>query len=148
MPTESLGQRIRRARQEVGISGTALARLIGKSQPYVSDLERGQRTPSLDTLHDLARALGQPLSYFFAEHEPVNKKRPQRPPSTTAVVGVRHSLAELIADQLQQARLLQQTELPDREQLVRVVEQAIDNAYHDLHRVLREQRQQQKTIVG
>lgn len=147
MPTQSLGKRIRQARQLVGISGTALAKLIGKSQPYVSDLERGQRTPSLETLQDLAHALGQPLSYFFAEDESITPQRRTLP--TNAVTGIRHGLAELIADQLFQARLLHKSESPtDRAKLVKMIEQAIDNAYHDLHRVLREQRQKQETTAG
>lgn len=151
MPTQNLGRRIRQARQEVGISGTTLARLIDKSQPYVSDLERSQRTPSLETLRDLAMALGKPLSYFFDEDESprTSPRDKQRTLSATRSVQVRHSLAELIAGQLLQVRLLQQPEPPDREQLVRVVEQAIDNAYHELHRTLREQRRQrQQTTVG
>lgn len=144
MPTQTLGKRIRRARLEKGLSGTALAKLIDKSQPYVSDLERGQRTPSLETLRDLAVTLGQPLSYFFAEDDaPTDVDK--GPVPTTAVLGTRHSLAELITDQLLQARLLQNGEQSlEREQLTRVVGQAIDNAYHDLHRVLREQREERR----
>lgn len=65
MLRELLGPRIRQARMEAGLSGTQLARLIGKSQPYISDLERGQRTPSLHTLQAIAAALGKPTSYFL-----------------------------------------------------------------------------------
>jgi Predicted transcriptional regulators len=64
-----LGRRLRQARLELGLSGTELARRIGKSQPYISDLERGQRTPSLSTLAALAQALGRPLSYFLGADE-------------------------------------------------------------------------------
>ena len=65
MLRECLGLRIRQARLEADLSGTQLARLIGKSQPYISDLERGQRTPSLQTLQAIAAALGKPTSYFL-----------------------------------------------------------------------------------
>lgn len=65
MAHETLGQRLRQARLEAGLSGAQLARLIGRSQPYVSDLERGQRTPSLATMQALAEALGKPFSFFF-----------------------------------------------------------------------------------
>lgn len=65
MDQQTLGQRLRQARLEAGLSGAQLARLIGRSQPYVSDLERGQRTPSLATMQALAEALGKPMSFFF-----------------------------------------------------------------------------------
>lgn len=60
-----LGHRLRQARLEAGFSGTQLARLVGRSQPYISDLERGQRTPSLPTLQAIAAALGKPASFFL-----------------------------------------------------------------------------------
>ncbi len=59
MSNRQLGQRIRESRMELGLSGTELARRIGKSQPYISDLERGLRTPSLPTLQALADAPGE-----------------------------------------------------------------------------------------
>src|SRR5690554_5407886 len=60
-----LGHLLRQARLEAGFSGAQLARLIGRSQPYISDLERGQRTPSLPTLQSIAAALGKPASFFL-----------------------------------------------------------------------------------
>lgn len=59
------GARLRQARLEAGFSGAQLARLVGRSQPYISDLERGQRTPSLPTLQAIAAALGKTTSYFL-----------------------------------------------------------------------------------
>lgn len=147
MPIQSIGPRIRQARQKAGLSGIALAKLIDKSQPYVSDLERGQRTPSLETLCSLAAALGRPLSYFFGEEE-TSRPRQRSAPAASPVPEVRQSLAELIADQLVRVPLLQQDDAPDRKKIVRIVERALDNAYHQLHRTLREQRRDRSTTVG
>lgn len=65
MADRMLGELLRQARLEAGLSGAQLARLIGRSQPYISDLERGQRTPSLPTLQSIAAALGKPTSFFL-----------------------------------------------------------------------------------
>ena len=45
-------------RTEAGISQTELARRMGVRQPYISDLERGHRTPTLLTLNRVAEATG------------------------------------------------------------------------------------------
>lgn len=48
---------IRSARRSAKLSQEALAQKAGISVSYVSMLERGQRTPPLDTLETLAKAL-------------------------------------------------------------------------------------------
>lgn len=54
-----LGQWVRHARQEQGLSQRALADQSGLSRSYVCDIERGRGTePSLTTLDKLAAALG------------------------------------------------------------------------------------------
>ena len=75
---QELGRRIRESRMELGLSGTELARRIGKSQPYISDLERGLRTPSLPTLQALADALEKPVSYFAGRWLPSGSQWPER----------------------------------------------------------------------
>lgn len=142
MALQSLGPRIRKARQEAGLSGVALAKLIDKSQPYISDLERGQRTPSLETLCSLAAALGRPLSYFLGENDDDKAPSPRKRPVLAAspATEVRSALASLVAEQLQKLPFMEGDDAPTYEQLVRIVDQAIDNGYHELHRTLREQR--------
>ncbi|REJ35861.1 MAG: hypothetical protein DIU82_06595 [Bacillota bacterium] len=130
MPGASLGERIRRTRVELGISGTKLAKMIGKSQPYISDLERSQRTPSLRTLQALADALGKPITYFLGADE-----EEQQMPSTlpmSRVLQLKQALAECVADQLLASRVLERQGGVQRHELVRVLEQAIENAYHEL----------------
>lgn len=143
-----IGPRIRQARQEAGLSGIALAKLIDKSQPYVSDLERGQRTPSLETLCSLSAALGRPVSYFLGEDTARPASSRHATPSASPVFEVQHNLAELIAEQLITVPVVKQQVAMEREQMIRVVEQAIDNAYHRFHRTLRDQRRSQRTSVG
>lgn len=54
-----LGEWVRRARQEQGLSQRALADQSGLSRSYVCDIERGRGVePSLTTLDKLAAALG------------------------------------------------------------------------------------------
>jgi len=45
-------------RTEAGITQTELAHRMGVRQPFISDLERGGRTPTLLTLNRVAEATG------------------------------------------------------------------------------------------
>lgn len=45
-------------RADRGLTQTALARLLGWSQPVVARLEAAEHNPSMDTLVELARKLG------------------------------------------------------------------------------------------
>jgi transcriptional regulator with XRE-family HTH domain len=51
---------VRRLRAKRNLSQKALAERSGVSVSYVSMLERGQRSPPLETIEKLARALGVP----------------------------------------------------------------------------------------
>lgn len=53
---------VRRLRAKRNLSQKALAERSGVSVSYVSMLERGQRSPPLETIEKLARALGVPPS--------------------------------------------------------------------------------------
>ncbi|MCL2490538.1 MAG: helix-turn-helix transcriptional regulator [Propionibacteriaceae bacterium] len=56
-----LTELVYKMRTEAGISQTELARRMGVRQPYISDLERGGRTPTLLTLSRVAEATGNRL---------------------------------------------------------------------------------------
>ncbi|MCL2471430.1 MAG: helix-turn-helix domain-containing protein [Propionibacteriaceae bacterium] len=56
-----LTELIYKMRTDAGISQTELARRMGVRQPYISDLERGGRTPTLLTLSRVAEATGNRL---------------------------------------------------------------------------------------
>ena len=54
---DGIGTRIREARQRRKLSQTELARRVGLHRVSLANIERGTRTPSLETLFKLARAL-------------------------------------------------------------------------------------------
>jgi transcriptional regulator with XRE-family HTH domain len=55
---EALGARFRQLRKDTGLTGKQLAERLGWSQPKVSRIERGQRTPSEEDLRAFARVAG------------------------------------------------------------------------------------------
>ena len=71
------GERIKDARERLGLSQTELGRLISKDQRAISEYERGDRRMSVTDLPVLAEALRVPLLYFF-EGEVTPEDREQR----------------------------------------------------------------------
>jgi transcriptional regulator with XRE-family HTH domain len=64
----SLGQRIHELRDKADLSLRALAKKIGISSPFLSDIELGRRFPSQEVLAKLAGALSVSLDdgqYLF-----------------------------------------------------------------------------------
>jgi transcriptional regulator with XRE-family HTH domain len=61
-----LGQRIRQARLQRGVTGAQLAEYIGVSANYISELERGiKKNPSMQVIAGMAEVLHVPVDYFF-----------------------------------------------------------------------------------
>lgn len=60
----ALGQALRAARRERGLTVEALASSAGVSSGLISQLERGQGNPAFLTLRRLAEALELPLAHF------------------------------------------------------------------------------------
>jgi len=54
----AIGQRIKAAREQAHITQSELAKLIGLSTHYVSAIERGIKTPKLETFVAIAKVLG------------------------------------------------------------------------------------------
>jgi transcriptional regulator with XRE-family HTH domain len=52
------GQKIRVARERKGLTLAQLAEQVGKTAPYISDIERGNRRGSYETLERIAEVLG------------------------------------------------------------------------------------------
>ncbi len=65
MDYELLGKRIRRQRQDVGWTQEQLAERINVSTSYVGHIERGSRKASIDTLVDIANAMGVTADYLL-----------------------------------------------------------------------------------
>jgi transcriptional regulator with XRE-family HTH domain len=57
-----LGQKIRELRDERDVSLRELAKTLGCSAAFLSDIELGRRYPSEDTLKDIAHALRVPVA--------------------------------------------------------------------------------------
>jgi transcriptional regulator with XRE-family HTH domain len=62
-----VGRRIRELRVRRGLVIEDLARKTGLSKPYISQVETGKASPSLQTIAKLAQALEVPLTYLFLE---------------------------------------------------------------------------------
>lgn len=60
-----LAERVRNAREKLGVTQAELAARIGSTQPAVARLEAGGVNPSLDTLSRIADALGFELVVDF-----------------------------------------------------------------------------------
>ncbi len=58
---------LKRARLETGLGQEDVARLINKSQSYISKIESGQRRIDIVQLKQLARAYSKDISYFIKE---------------------------------------------------------------------------------
>src|SRR5215467_15968680 len=69
----SLGQRLRELRDKADLSVRELAKRIGVSSPFLSDIELGRRFPSEEILAKLARALNVPLEDLkqYDNREPI-----------------------------------------------------------------------------
>ncbi|HEY3019880.1 MAG TPA: helix-turn-helix transcriptional regulator [Solirubrobacteraceae bacterium] len=66
-PTDrpSLGELIRRQRELNELSLRQLARIVGISNPYLSQIERGLREPSDNVLEGIARSLKLPVDDLY-----------------------------------------------------------------------------------
>lgn len=62
-----LGQRVRARRVGLGFSLRDLASRVGVSASFLSQVERGKASPSIDTLASVSRALDVPIYYFLVE---------------------------------------------------------------------------------
>ena len=58
---------VRVARQRLRLTQEELAARIKRTPESISNIERGQQLPSVETLADLGRALNVPMSEFFGD---------------------------------------------------------------------------------
>ena len=59
---------IRKRRESLGYSQRALAGMVGKSQPFISEIESGKRKPSIDVLYQICETLK--MDIVFQDREP------------------------------------------------------------------------------
>ena len=65
MDSKLLGERIRQAREQRGLSQEELAALISRDQRAVWEYEQGKRRIAVTDLPTIAEALDVPLLYFY-----------------------------------------------------------------------------------
>lgn len=64
------GNHIKELRLRIGISQSELARRIGYSHEFISQVERGIKTPSVKALQKIAAGLGVPVSSLMDSGQP------------------------------------------------------------------------------
>jgi Zn-dependent peptidase ImmA (M78 family) len=62
--------RLKKAREEMGLTQEAFARALGLSSEFISLLEAGKRAPSLNTLARISAYFNRDASFFLGEKEP------------------------------------------------------------------------------
>jgi len=67
--SEKFAKVVQKQREEKGMSRAALAEKSGLHQTYIGLLERGQRSPNLDTAKAIADALNVPLAKLIDASE-------------------------------------------------------------------------------
>lgn len=67
---------IRQARDDAGVTQTAVSLQLGRSQSFISDIERGVRRIDALELRDLCQLLGRDLVEFLSELEAEIAKLP------------------------------------------------------------------------
>ncbi len=65
--TEQIAQRLREAREYLGLSQGIVANAIGVPRPSISMMESGQRKVSADELRKLAKLYRKPYEHFLGE---------------------------------------------------------------------------------
>ena len=63
----NFGAAVRRLREKRGYSQEAFAERIRVHRTYVGGIERGERNPTLTTIHRIAEALGVPAWQLFRD---------------------------------------------------------------------------------
>jgi transcriptional regulator with XRE-family HTH domain len=87
----SIGARIKRYREERGMSASELAAAAKISKSYLSELENpkdGTKQPSADKLYAIAKALGVAMSDLLGK--PIITAPPKRPPASLRRFVERH----------------------------------------------------------
>ena len=56
---------LKKARQEAGLKQVEVAKLLKKTQSYISKIESGQRRIDVVTLKDIAKLYKKDINFFF-----------------------------------------------------------------------------------
>lgn len=84
---ELFREHLRAAREDAGLTQSDLARAIGRTQVFVSHVERGVRRLDAVELLEICRAMGVDLTAFIAEFQQAADALPKRRPSLARPTG-------------------------------------------------------------
>lgn len=73
--SDSFSKVVKKHREKRKLSRAGLAEKSGLHQTYIGLLERGERSPNLDTAKAIANALGISLAKIIAEAEQIQKQQ-------------------------------------------------------------------------
>jgi transcriptional regulator with XRE-family HTH domain len=100
-PLVTLGIRLKRVRERTGRSLREVARELGVSASFLSQMERGKSQPSVATLYSLAQLLNVSIDELFAEEDAgdaAGEPAPAVPPKPAAATPVNRSDLGSLAD--------------------------------------------------
>ena len=89
----AVGSRLRRLRNERGLTQAELARQIGIQQSDLSRMEKGEYRVSLDNLFKILAVFDLDLADFFGEHQATTEQ--ERQPLSRRDMKILHLLREL-----------------------------------------------------
>ena len=90
---QTVGERIKKRRNELGWTQDVLAEKAGISKGFLSDLENAKRSVGADTLLDIARVLNLSLDYLMTGEEPETEPTEVQIPSTLATFAAKAGLS-------------------------------------------------------
>jgi len=91
--TQTVGERIKRRRNNLGWTQDVLAEKAGISKGFLSDLENGKRSVGADTLLDIGRALSLSLDYLMTGKAPEAQATEVQIPSSLASFAAKAGLS-------------------------------------------------------
>jgi transcriptional regulator with XRE-family HTH domain len=72
---KTLGERLKRARENKGMSQVYVAKLLGVTSQSLSNYERNERDPDTTILNDLAKIYGVTTDYLLGDVKNVNNQQ-------------------------------------------------------------------------
>ena len=72
-----MGEELRKARQQAGIAQEQLSFRAGLSRPYISQLERNLKSPTVETLFLICEALGISAADLVRRVEAARRRKPR-----------------------------------------------------------------------
>ena len=73
-----IGIRMKSARRRAGLTQEQLSEAVDKAVETISNIERGHSVTGVETLEQIAKALGTPVSYFFEDFPHKRRITPRR----------------------------------------------------------------------